>query len=145
MSKVLHIASDHAGYELKTILAEQLRKEAYNLTDHGTNSLQSCDYPLFAQALCTAVLTSGAPGILICGTGIGMSMAANRFGGIRAALCNNEFTARACRLHNNANVLCLGSRVVGSGLAASIVAAFLESPFEGGRHEKRLTMFPTGI
>ena len=145
MSKTLHIASDHAGYELKEAVSAHLAKQSYTLVDHGTSDLQSCDYPVFAQSLCKAVLESGAPGILICGTGIGMSVAANRFSGIRAALCGNEFLARACRQHNNANVLCLGSRVIGHGLALGIVDAFLETPFEGGRHEKRVAMLETGV
>ena len=140
MPKTIHIASDHAGFALKSAVIAHLAQQGRAVRDHGTDSAQSCDYPVYAQALCKAVLESGDPGILICGSGLGMSMMANRFRGIRAALCANEFLAAASRRHNNANVLCLGERVVGGGLALAIVDAFLREEFEGGRHQGRIDM-----
>ncbi len=115
-----------------------LAKLGYKVEDHGANSTESCDYPLIARDLCKAVAADGNLGILICGTGIGMSIAANRNPAIRAALCANELSARMCRRHNNANVLCLGARIIGEELALAIMTAFLESKFEGGRHQRRL-------
>jgi len=140
MSKTIHIASDHAGFALKSAVAEHLAKQDYTVQDHGAYSTQSCDYPVYAQALCRAVPAHGDPGILICGSGLGMSMMANRFRGIRAAVCTNEFLAAAARRHTDANVLCLGERVVGVGLAFAIVDAFLQNAFEGGRHQSRIAM-----
>jgi len=140
MSKTVHIASDHAGFALKRTLIEYLAKQDCAVQDHGTHSAQSCDYPVYAQTLCRAVLASGDLGILICGSGLGMSMMANRFQGIRAAVCTNEFLAAVSRRHNNANVLCLGERVVGAGLALAIVDAFLQNDFEGSRHQSRIAM-----
>ena len=139
----LHLASDHAGFTLKDALARYLSQQGHDIVDHGTHSQQSCDYPEFAVKLCKAVAASGEWGILVCGTGVGMSMVANRMPGIRAALCTCEFQARATRQHNNANVLCLGERVTGSELAFSIVDAFLAAEFEGGRHQRRIDLFPT--
>jgi ribose 5-phosphate isomerase B len=141
MPKTIHIASDHAGVALKNFVSAYLAKQDYSIQDHGTDSAQSCDYPVYARAVCKAVLAHGDPGILICGSGIGMSMMANRFRGIRAALCANEFLASAARRHNNANVLCLGARVIGPDLALAIVDAFLHNEFEGGRHQRRIAMF----
>jgi ribose 5-phosphate isomerase B len=141
MPQTIHIASDHAGFALKGLVSEHLAKQGRAVQDHGAGDMQSCDYPVYAQALCKAVLAHGDPGILICGSGIGMSMAANRFHGIRAALCANEFLASAARRHNNANVLCLGARVIGPDLALAIVDAFLHNAFEGGRHQRRIAMF----
>lgn len=138
MSKELIIATDHAGFELKGNIVTFLEQNGYAITDLGAHSADSCDYPLQAQELCRHVLLTGHLGILICGTGQGMAMAANRFPGIRAALCVNEYLARAARAHNNANVLCLGSRVLGTELARSIVQAFLSVEFEGQRHQRRI-------
>ena len=107
----------------------------------GPENAESCDYPVFAQTVCNKVLEEDAMGILICGTGVGMSMAANRIAGIRAALCTNEFHARATRQHNNANVLCLGERVTGPGVAVQLADLFLETAFEGGRHQRRIDLF----
>lgn len=135
---VIHIGSDHAGFQLKSLLAGELAKLGYKVEDHGANSTESCDYPLVAGDLCKAVAADGNHGILICGTGIGMSIAANRNPAIRAALCANELSARMCRRHNNANVLCLGARIIGEELALAIMKSFLESEFEGGRHQRRL-------
>ena len=134
----IHIGSDHAGFELKSQLSASLGKLGFNIIDHGAHSAESCDYPLIARDLCKAGEADKACGILICGTGIGMSIAANRFKGIRAALCSAELPARLARRHNNANVLCLGARMIGSELALAVALAFLESEFEGGRHERRL-------
>ncbi|WP_165174414.1 ribose 5-phosphate isomerase B [Desulfovibrio sp. ZJ369] len=134
----VHFASDHAGFELKEVLARAVKDLGHEVIDHGTFSKESCDYPVFAHKLCDAVEQDACPGILICGTGIGMSIAANRHPGIRAALCGTELHARLARRHNNANVLCLGSRVTGVELALAIMTAFLESSFENGRHQRRL-------
>lgn len=136
----IHLASDHAGLDLKNAVKAHLESKGFTVTDHGTNSPDSTDYPAYAHALCTAVLEDGpaGQGILVCGTGIGMSMAANRHKGIRAALCTCEFHAKATREHNNANVLCLGSRVTGEGLALDIVDFFLATAYAGGRHERRV-------
>ncbi|MCR5814138.1 MAG: ribose 5-phosphate isomerase B [Desulfovibrio sp.] len=141
----LHIACDHAGFELKEAVKSKLHEEltALGLTivDHGTNSSESCDYPLFANAACQAVTAEKSVGLLICGTGIGMSMVANRHQGIRAALCTTELHAKLARRHNNANVLCLGARMTGSELAKAIILAFFAEHFEGGRHQRRIDLF----
>ncbi len=142
MSKKIHIASDHAGFAYKILVKAELERQGYVVEDHGTNSAESCDYPVFAQKLCQAM--QNAPeslGILICGTGVGMSIMANRYPHIRAALCSCEFQAKATREHNDANVLCLGERVLGIGPALAIVNAFLHTPFAGGRHAQRIAMF----
>lgn len=136
----IFIGSDHAGFTLKTVILEYLRAQGRQVSDLGTYSMESCDYPQSAQAVCNEVLAKNGVGILICGTGIGMSIAANRFKGIRAAMCTHEFHAKATRLHNNANVLCLGERVTAPGLALELVKIFLETKFEGGRHERRVEM-----
>lgn len=134
------IGSDHAGFDLKNAIKRHLRETGHEVIDIGTKTKESCDYPLMAVELCGEVLATGHPGILICGTGVGMSMAANRFPGIRAALCTNEYLARMTRAHNDANVLCLGSRVLGDELAKSIVSVFLTTRFEGERHQRRIDM-----
>lgn len=141
MQQHIHLASDHAGFALKSALALRLSSLGHHVEDHGAHSAESCDYPLFARKACEALLEKGGAAILICGTGIGMSMAANRIAGIRAALCSCEFQAKAARRHNNANALCLGERVIGAGLAFAIVDAFLENVFEGGRHQRRIELF----
>ncbi len=142
MSQHIHIASDHAGLALKDTIKAHLEKQGFTVQDHGTHNTESCDYPVFAQSLCQALINKEQEkGILICGTGVGMSIMANRYAHIRAALCGNEFQARATRQHNNANVLCLGERVTGPGLAISMVDIFLTTPFEGGRHQRRIDMF----
>jgi ribose 5-phosphate isomerase B len=128
------IASDHAGFGLKEYLRLQLEDKGWKVEDLGPDSRDSTDYPEYAHKLCKNVLATGHKGILICGSGIGMSMAANRHKGIRAALCTHEFHAEASRLHNDANVLCLGERVTAPGLAALLVQRFLSTEFEGGRH-----------
>lgn len=137
----IHIASDHAGFALKSALILHLSSLGYDIVDAGTNSTASCDYPVYARKVCAAVLNDeDSKGILICGTGVGMSITANRITGIRAALCASEFQARACRQHNDANVLCLGERVTGAGLAFAIAHAFLGTSFEGGRHQRRIDL-----
>lgn len=135
---ILHMGSDHAGLTLKSFLRQNLSAMNYDIRDHGCHTEESCDYPLIAHPLCEAVLAEHSLGILICGTGLGMSMAANRHAGIRAALCTAEIMARMARRHNDANVLCLGARITGSELALAICAAFLDNSFEGGRHERRV-------
>lgn len=136
------IGCDHGGIDLKKLIVRQLEHEKIEVHDLGCDSHDSVDYPVFARAVCTSVLNGEVDsGILICGTGIGMSMAANRCKGIRAALCHELFTARMSREHNNANVLCLGARVVGPGLALEMVKTWLRTEFVGGRHLRRIEMF----
>jgi len=133
-------ASDHTGLVLRAEAIRVARQKGFEVEDLGAFSAESSDYPDFARRAGEVVAAGRARfGILICGTGIGMSIAANKMKGIRAAHCTNEFEARMARAHNDANVLCMGERVIGVGLAASIVTVFLEQPFEsGGRHERRL-------
>ena len=140
MARKVFVGSDHAGFALKQSIVDSLRNAGHDVEDLGPESAVSCDYPHYAQKVCDRVLAEEALGILICGTGIGMSMAANRIPGIRAALCTCEFHARATRQHNNANVLCLGARIIGVELAQAIVEAFLGASFEGGRHQRRIDM-----
>ena len=137
--KRIIFGSDHAGLELKKYLMDEAGTD-FETVDVGAFEKKSCDYPVYAKKLCSKVLELDSPGILICGSGIGMSMTANRIRGIRAALCMNEYMARMSRMHNDANVLCLGERNVGIELAASIMRAFLSATFEGGRHQKRIDM-----
>ncbi len=139
--RTVFIGADSAGFELKEILKEHLAAQGYAVTDVGTDSTASCHYPLFAVAVARGVQkTANALGVLVCGTGIGMSMTANKFKGIRAAVCGDTFSARMTRLHNDANVLCLGARVIGAGLARDILDLFLTTEFEGGRHAIRVDM-----
>jgi ribose 5-phosphate isomerase B len=139
MSSRIALAADHAGLTLKAELMAELARRGVSAQDLGPHEAASVDYPDYAVKL-TRALTQGEAelGLLICGTGIGMSIAANKVAGIRAALCRTEFEARMARAHNDANVLCLGQRVTGTGLAIEIVAAFLAQPFEGGRHAQRV-------
>ncbi len=133
------IGADHAGFQLKEHIKAYLLKQQINALDVGTYSEESCDYPLIAHELCSRLMNGEAPrGILICGTGLGMSITANRHRGIRAALCTCEYHARMSRAHNNSNILVLGSRVTGSDLAISILQAWMETPFDGGRHARRV-------
>lgn len=135
------IGSDHGGYEYKEQIVSHLKEKGYECADVGTYSTDSCDYPVIARTVTTKITTGEADrGILICGTGIGMSIVANKVKGIRAALCGDTFSARASRAHNNSNVLCLGERVIGINLAMDIVDIWLESKFEGGRHQRRVDM-----
>jgi ribose 5-phosphate isomerase B len=135
----LMIGSDHAGFELKVYLHTFLTEKGLRWEDVGPFGLDSVDYPDYAFKVAEAVSTGrAARGVLICGTGIGMSITANRVPGIRAALCNDLFTARMARAHNDANILAIGSRVIGPGLAQAILQTFLETPFEKGRHLRRI-------
>ena len=139
--KKLVIGCDHAAPELKAIVRDHLIARGFDVTDVGTHTTESCNYPDYAHALCKKIQSGECElGILICGTGIGMSMAANKHKGIRAACCSDTFSARLTRLHNDANVLCFGARVVGIGLALDLVDAFVDAPFEGGKHQKRVDM-----
>ena len=123
------------------MVVTNIKNKGYECVDVGTYSTDSCDYPVIARAVTTKITTGEADrGILICGTGIGMSIVANKVKGIRAALCGDTFSARASRAHNNSNVLCLGERVIGINLAMDIVDIWLESKFEGGRHQRRVDM-----
>ncbi len=133
------IASDHAGLDYKELIIKHLTNKGMEVEDYGPYTPDSFDYPDSAHKVAIALKDKKADfGILICGTGIGISIAANRHNEIRAALCTDEFQAKATREHNNANVLCLGARVVGQGLALSIVDTFFSTEFEGGRHLKRI-------
>jgi len=136
--KKIFIASDHGGYELKEYLKGYLKKSNYEVEDLGTNSNQSVNYPDYASKLSNEVIKNDTLGILICGTGIGMSIAANKVDGIRAALVDSVTLAKLSRAHNNANVLCMGGRILGNILAEEIVDSFLTTNFEGGRHQNRL-------
>ena len=142
MDKIkIAIGSDHGGFEYKASIIKALQVKGYDVVDMGTYSPESCDYPIIAKKVARAVAKGDfEKGILVCGTGIGMSMAANKVKGIRAAVCGDTFSASATRAHNNANILCLGQRVVGEGLALDIVDIWLTTKFEGGRHERRVNM-----
>ena len=129
--KTIALASDHAGFPLKEALKKKLTEEGYAVADAGCDSAESCDYPVYAEKGCRLVLEGKADlCVLCCGTGVGMSIAANKIRGIRAACCSDVFSARYTRLHNDANVLCLGARV--------LVTAFVTSGFEGGKHARRV-------
>lgn len=133
------IGADHGGYELKEEIKKYLTENGYELKDFGTYSTDSCDYPDYGLKVAEAVASKEYEfGILICGTGIGISIAANKVPGIRAALCSDTFSAHATREHNDANILAMGARVVGPGLALDIVKTFLNAKFEGDRHVRRL-------
>jgi len=134
-----YVATDHAGIDLKNHTCEYLKSKGYEVIDLGPQSKDRVDYPDYAVKLCESVLKDrDSMGVLICGSGIGMSMAANRFSGIRAALCHDAYTATVARGHNNANVLCFGERIVGIGVAESIIDAWCKGEFEGGRHVGRV-------
>jgi ribose 5-phosphate isomerase B len=136
------IGNDHGGLNFKGEVLDLLRELGHEVVDFGCNSPESVDYPDYAELVCGAILDGRCQrGILICGSGVGMSMAANRRQGIRAALCQEQFTARMSREHNNANVLCLGARVVGPSLAVEIVRTWLTTEFAGGRHQRRIEKF----
>lgn len=135
----IFVGSDHAGFDLKVELLRAMRDAGHDVEDLGTHSKESTDYPDYAHRVAAAVTAEeGARGVLVCGTGLGMSMAANRHPGVRAALCHETFSARMARAHNDANVLCMGARVVGPGLAIDVLEAFLAGAFEGGRHARRV-------
>lgn len=137
--KPLVIASDHAGFELKETINDFLKSEKLEVHDLGPHDLASVDYPDYGIKLAKAVAEGEAErGIVICGTGIGMSIVVNRFPEIRGTLCGDLYTAKLCREHNDSNVLIMGGRVVGKGLAIEIVRTWLNTPFAGGRHQKRI-------
>lgn len=138
--KLVHIASDHGGHKLKEFLKIYLKELGYEPDDLGTFSNEPVDYPLFGQKAAEAVLKDGNPGIIVCGTGIGISISANRYKGIRAALCHNAEYAKLSRQHNNANILALGGRFIGFEAAKEIVNIFLTTEFEGGRHQNRIDL-----
>ena len=133
------LGSDHAGYELKQHFVEMLSATGHDIIDHGTDSTEPVDYPAFCAAAGRSVRDGTADlGIVVGGSGQGEQLAANKVRGVRAALCNDLFTARLARAHNDANVMSIGARVVGLGLAEEIVAVFLSTPFDGGRHARRV-------
>lgn len=138
------LGADHGGYQLKEIIKKHLESKGYEVVDKGTYSTDSVDYPDYAKAVATAILENEVErGILVCGTGIGISIAANRFKGIRAALCNNTTMAKLTREHNNANILALGGRMTGDVLALEMVDVFLNTEFQGGRHQTRIDKIDT--
>ena len=133
------IGSDHAGFQLKSSVKDHLLARGLEVVDLGTHAAERCDYPDFGAVVASAVAGGEADlGVLVCGTGVGMAMAANKTAGIRAAVVSDTFSARATRQHNDCNVLCIGERVVGGGLALDIVDAWLDATFEGGRHAGRV-------
>lgn len=142
MKRKIFIGADSAGYSLKEEVKAHLANMGYEVEDQGCHSTESCHYPVFASAVCERVQADleGSFGILICGTGIGMSMCANKHRGIRAAVCGDTYSAKMTRCHNDANLLCIGARVTGSCLAIDIVDAFLGAEYEGGRHAIRVQM-----
>ena len=138
---MIALACDHGGLDIKNAIIEDLKQKGIEYIDLGTNTLDSVDYPVYAKALCKEI-TEGRceKGILCCGTGIGMSIAANKVKGIRAAVLSDEFSAEMTRRHNNTNVLCLGGRVIDSEKAVKLASIFLTTEYEGGRHDKRVAM-----
>lgn len=137
--KKIALGADHGGYELKEAVKQHLQQRGIPFEDFGCHSTESVDYPDMAVPPCRAVQQGDCDcALLFCGTGVGISMAANKLHGIRACCCSDVFSARYTRLHNDANALCLGGRVVGVGLACELVDAFLDTPFEGGRHQRRV-------
>lgn len=133
------IAADHGGFELKDSMVEYIKSLGNEVMDLGTNSADSVDYPDYAKKVCEEIQQGNSDlGILICGTGIGMSLAANKFEGIRAACVSDVYSAKMSRNHNNSNVLCIGARVIGDEVAKLIIKTFLENEFEAGRHQRRV-------
>jgi ribose 5-phosphate isomerase B len=144
--KTIIIGSDHAGYDLKEKLKSYLIEKGYEVEDAGTTSEISVNYVDYGKKVAEAVSSGRVPrGILICGTGIGMSMVANRYKNVRAALCSDLFSAKMSRLHNDANILALGGRIIGDILAFELVQTWLSTEFEGGRHLERIKKLETGI
>lgn len=138
------MGADHGGFSLKETIKQHLEEQGHEVLDLGTYDTASCHYPVYAEKVARAVAAGQAErGILVCGTGIGMSIAANKIPGIRAAAVSDCFTAQATREHNDANILCLGERTVGPGLAMRIVDTYLAAQFQGGRHQTRLDMIAT--
>lgn len=139
---MIGLGCDHSGIDLKNEIIKYLKDNSIDYIDYGTNSIESVDYPVYAKKVANAIINRECDkGILICGTGIGISITANKIKGIRAALCHDVFSAKMTRLHNNANILAMGARVIGQGLAVEIVKAFLETEFSNEeRHIKRINM-----
>lgn len=138
MKEKIGIASDHGGFELKEYIKSTLT-DKYDVIDYGTHNNESVDYPVIISKACQKVISNEVERLItLCGTGIGASMAANRIKGIRAALCHDDFTAEMSKKHNNANVLVLGGRILGKDLAIRIIDTWLNTPFEGGRHQRRI-------
>ena len=136
---LISIASDHGGFSLKVDIVSFLNELGYEVKDMGPKNQKSVDYPDYGIRIAQVVTqNTGSRGILICGTGIGMSIVVNRFPGIRGTLCSDLYTAKLCREHNDSNILIMGGRIVGHGLAREIVSVWLNTPFDGGRHQKRL-------
>ena len=140
-NKTIAVASDHGGFNLKSKVVEHLKEKGYKVNDIGCDSVKSCNYPDFAHNVAQKVTKGEADlGILVCGTGIGMSIAANKHEGIRASAVENAFSAKATKAHNDSNILCLGERVLGDGVALDIVDNWLNTEFEGGRHQNRIDL-----
>ena len=138
---MIAIGSDHGGFHLKAEVMKYLDEKAIAYKDYGTYSEESCDYPIYGEKVARAVASGECEkGIVICGTGIGISISANKIKGIRAALCSDCFSAEMTRRHNDANILAMGERVLGVGLALKIVETFLNTPFDGGRHARRVAL-----
>lgn len=141
MGRRIYAGADHGGWELKDLLVARLREQGWEVEDLGTNGPDSVDYPRFAAKVSEAVRQDpDALGLLVCGTGVGMAISANKVQGIRAVVCSEPYSAEMARRHNNANVLCMGGRVVGPELGWRILQAFLFAPFEGGRHQRRVEL-----
>ncbi len=137
---MIAIGCDHAGFQLKNEIIAHLKEQNIEVTDCGCDG-NSCDYPDIAKAVCEKIIDNSCEkGILICGTGVGMSIAANKFKGIRAALCADHFSTKYTRLHNDSNVMCIGARTLGSGVAIELADLFLSTEFEGGRHQRRVDL-----
>ena len=135
------VANDHASVEMKQQVVAYLKEKGYDVVNYGTDSTESCDYPVYGEKIGHAVVSGEVDfGIAICGTGLGISLAANKVHGIRAAVCSEPYTARLSRQHNDANILAFGSRVIGIELAKMIIDEFLGAEFEGGRHQRRVDM-----
>lgn len=135
------IGNDHSAVEMKHQIADYLREKGYEVISYGTETTDSCDYPVYGEKVARAVVNKEVDlGILICGTGVGISLAANKVKGIRAVVCSEPYSAKLSRMHNNTNILAFGARVVGIELAKMIVDAWLEAEFEGGRHQRRVDM-----
>ena len=140
MTKIA-VGSDHAGFNLKNTIKKYLEEKSYEVKDCGTNSTDSCDYPVYAKAVAKSVASGEyEKGILCCGSGVGVSIVANKVKGVRAVLAHESLTAKLSRNHNDANVLCLGERITGEALALDIVETWLHSEYEGGRHQRRIDM-----
>jgi len=140
-AKKIAMGSDHAGYNLKKYLADKLKEKGYEIVDVGTNSTERVDYPVYGREAAEKVAAGNCDmGILVCGSGVGMCMTANKVCGVRALVCTEPFSAKMSRMHNNSNVLCLGERIVGIEMAWEIVTTWLATPFEGGRHAARVEM-----